>query len=567
MVAIQASQVGEGRDSRRCNGGGRMARGWIMTGCLLAFAGHASQAATASGKIDAKRCESLAGMKMSAPAIGLPTMGARVESAAWVPAGATGNANGDYCLVKGAILPTTSAPNILFEVNLPGVWNTKVLQMGGGGFDGSVVTGLAGEGLQPATLGTPLERGYVTAGSDGGHEGGPGFDGTFGLNDEALLNYGQQSVKKVHDATSAIVEAGYGRRPRRFYFIGNSQGGHEALDAAARYPQDYDGVVANYPAYNVTMLHFASLNVAKALYANGGAGWINAAKTKLLTTAVRASCDSLDGVEDGVISNVPACHAAFSIATVRSTLRCAGGADTGDGCLSDAQIDAVDKISSSYRPGFSIAGADVFPPWALLEGSRFEISNFGSRPMPTNPPTNADALLYNAGAATSKYIITRNPMLDALTFNPLEWVARTQAVGRIMDVTDVDLSPFRRRGGKIIITHGTEDDFISPHNSDAYYERHLALQGRKAMDEFVRFYKIPGFSHGFGSFNAKYDGLGALDAWVEQARAPGELIATDANPGAANRTRPMCRYPMWPRYTSGTSGSPNDAASFTCVSP
>jgi pimeloyl-ACP methyl ester carboxylesterase len=566
MVALQTVQVREDGRSRALDGG-RGARGLLMAGCLLAAAWHGSIAAAASGKIDAKRCESLTGMKVTATAIGLPTTGARVDSAAWVTTGMTGNSNGDYCLVKGAILPVTAAPNILFEVNLPATWNLKVLQMGGGGFDGSVVTGLAGEGLQPAALETPLKRGYVTAGSDGGHEGGPGFDGSFGMNDEALLNYGQQSVKKVHDVASAIVEAGYGRKLRRFYFIGNSQGGHEALDAAARYPRDYDGVVANYPAYNVTLLHFASLNVAKALYGDGGAGWINAAKTKVLTAAVRTACDSLDGVVDGVISNVAACHATFTIATVRSTLRCAGGADTGDACLSDAQIDAVDKITSPYRPGFSIAGADVFPPWALLEGSRFEISNFGSRRVPTNPPTNADALLYNAGAATSKYIITRNPGLDALTFKPLEWVPRSQEVGRIMDVTDVDLTPFRQRGGKIILTHGTEDDFISPHNSDAYYERHLALQGRKAMDGFVRFYKIPGFSHGFGSFNAHYDGLGALDAWVDEGRAPGELIATDANPGAGNRTRPMCRYPMWPKYTAGPAGSPNDAASFTCVNP
>ena len=35
------------------------------------------------------------------------------------------------------------------------------------------------------------------------------------------------------------------------------------------------------------------------------------------------------------------------------------------------------------------------------------------------------------------------------------------------------------------------------------------------MDLFVRFYLVPGLSHGFGPFNAKYDGLGLLDSWVE----------------------------------------------------
>ncbi len=478
---------------------------WVLAVCLLAPLCTMAQSA----------CESLVGRKIPAGAIGLPTGGAVVQSATVVAAGSSNNANGEYCLVRGVIMPATAAPNIEFEVNLPVNWNRKVLQMGGGGFDGSLVTGLKGEGLQRSADETPLKRGYVTAGSDGGHEGGPGFDGSFGLNEEALLNYGQQSVKKVHDVVVDIVRAHYGRLPRRFYFIGNSQGGHEALDAAARYPKDYDGVVANYPAYNVTMLHLASLNVAKALYNDGGAGWLNAAKTKLLTDAVRTACDPLDGATDGIVSNVEACHAAFTIATVRATLRCAGGADTGNECLSDAQIDAVDKISSPYRPGFAIAGAEVFPRWAILEGSRFEISNFGSRRVPANPPTTDDALLYNAGAATTKYIITRNPTFDALTFDPAEWKARVRQAGTIMDVTDIDLTPFRKRGGKIVMTHGMEDDFISPHNSEAYYERHLALQGRKAMDSFVRFYEMPGFSHGFGTFNARYDGLGVLDDWFD----------------------------------------------------
>jgi feruloyl esterase len=544
-------------DIRFAKGGVHTRTTFLLAACLLAPACAFAQSA----------CQSLEGRKIPASVIGLPTSGAVVQSSRVVAADSPDNANGEYCLVRGIIMPVTAAPTIQFEVNLPVNWNDKIVQMGGGGFDGSVVTGLKGEGLQPATDATPLKRGYVTAGSDGGHEGGPGFDGAFGLNDEALLNYGQQSVKKVHDAVADIVHAHYGRFPRRFYFIGNSQGGHEALDAAARYPTDYDGVVANYPAYNVTMLHLASLNVAKALYANGGAGWLSAAKTKRLTDAVRAACDPLDGATDGIISNVEACHAAFTIDTVRSILRCAGGGDTGDDCLSDAQIDAVDKISSPYRPGFVIADADVFPRWALLEGSRFEVSNFGSRRVPGNPPTSADALLYNAGAATSKYIITRNPMLDALEFEPGAWKARVQAVGKIMDVTDIDLTPFRKRGGKLILTHGTEDDFISPHNSEAYYQRHLALQGRKAMDSFVRFYEIPGFSHGFGTFNARYDGLGVLDAWVDKDHAPGALIAIDENPSAAKRTRPLCSFPSWPQYTAAAAGPQNEAASFRCVSP
>jgi pimeloyl-ACP methyl ester carboxylesterase len=206
--------------------------------------------------------------------------------------------------------------------------------MGGGGYDGSLVTGLTVYSNQTPNGDSPLKQGYVTLGSDGGHKGKAGFDGSFGMDDEALLNFGKQSVKKAHDAALAVIQKAYGRRPDRFYFIGGSQGGHEALDAAARYPQDYDGVVAHYPAYNVTMLHLGSLNVGKALYADGGAASINPQKTKLIGDAVYAKCDALDGAKDGLVSNVAGCNSVFDV----SALRCPNGADTGDTCLSDAQI-------------------------------------------------------------------------------------------------------------------------------------------------------------------------------------------------------------------------------------
>jgi feruloyl esterase len=135
--------------------------------------------------------------------------------------------------VTGIIKPKNpSSSNMEFEVNLPVTWNRRVLQMGGGGYDGNLVTGLTPYTLQPAKVENPLKQGFVTLGSDGGHKAaGPGFDGRFALDEEALLSYGKQSVKKAHDAAMAVIKKAYGRAPERFYFIGGSQGGHEALDA------------------------------------------------------------------------------------------------------------------------------------------------------------------------------------------------------------------------------------------------------------------------------------------------------------------------------------------------
>src|SRR5215469_1782602 len=367
-------------------------------------------------------CASLQGFSIAGSAIGLPNAGASVQAAVFVGASENGNTNGDFCKVTGTVRPRHSgSPDLEFEVNLPAAWNGRALQMGGGGYDGSLVTGLTVYSNEIPTSETPLKQGYVTLGSDGGHKGKPGFDGTFGSDDEALLNYGKQSVKKAHDAAMAVIRKAYGRRPERFYFIGGSQGGHEALDAAARYPQDYDGIVANYPAYNVTMLHLGSFNAGRALYADGGTGWIPPAKTRLIGDAVSAKCDALDGAKDGIISNVEACNAAFDIAT----LRCPNGVDTGNTCLSDAQIRTVRTITSDYKPGVSIAGMDTFPKWALLEGALFRnASNFGGVPQPSNPLSGKEALLYSVGDQTFKFILTRDPQFDPLKFDPKRWQAR-----------------------------------------------------------------------------------------------------------------------------------------------
>jgi len=523
---------------------------------VLSITGRAQDTTT---KLTAE-CASLKDMAIPASAIGLPTGGAVVQTAAAVKATDDKNVNGDFCKVTGQIKNATASTAVFeFEVNLPNSWNHRALQMGGGGYDGNLVTGVGAYTLQPSGEDTPLKQGYVTLGSNGGHRGGAGFDGTFGLDAEPLINYGKQSIKKTHDVAMAIIKKAYGRAPDRFYFIGGSQGGHEALDAAARYPDDYDGVVAHYPAYNVTMLHLGSWNVGKALYADKGAGWMDPAHVKLITDAVMAKCDTLDGAKDGIVSNVAGCNTAFDV----KTLRCADGAAAAT-CLSDAQLKAVGQITSDYKPGMKIAGMDTFPKWALLEGAQFAgASSFGQVQQPSNPLSGKEPLLYSAGDATIKYIITRDPKFDTLAFDPKQYAERIATVATIMDVTDQSLDKFRAKGGRIIMTHGTADDFITPHNSIAYYKRQQAQFGQQRLDSFLRFYVVPGLGHGFGTFNAKMDALPALEQWVEKGKAPTGLIATDGNPNA-NRTRPVCEYPKWPKFT-GTAGTENAAASFTCT--
>ena len=146
----------------------------------------------ASMPLPVTACASLQGMSIPAMALRLPTGGAVVQSAVAVSATAKDNPNGDFCKVTGIVKPKNpTSPSLEFEVNLPAAWNRRVLQMGGGGYDGTLVTGLGGFTLQPANVDNPLKQGFVTVGTDGGHKSAAGFDGSFAMNDEALANFGR----------------------------------------------------------------------------------------------------------------------------------------------------------------------------------------------------------------------------------------------------------------------------------------------------------------------------------------------------------------------------------------
>jgi hypothetical protein len=512
----------------------------------------------------ARRCQALQGMVIASAAMALPTGGAVVVSASVVAAGEPGNRNGEFCKVLGSIRPVDlRAPDIHFEVNLPDKWNNRALQMGGGGNDGTLVTGLEGASNQVPSAPTPLAQGYVTLGSDSGHEG-TGFDARFALNDEALANFGRLQIKKTHDVAMLIVKQYYGALPKHSYLIGGSQGGHEALIAAQKYPADYDGVVAQYPAYDLTLMHLGANYFAKTIYGNDGEAWMNPNKVKLLVAAVYAACDGLDGVEDGIISNVEACDKAFTLDTVKIKLRCPSGADSGDTCLSDAQIEAVAALAVPFRLSFPVdGGLTTFPKWPILEGATFLNNTLGDKPKPSIPPAPGDAFQYKPSDGTIRYLITKNPRFDSLTFDPNAWSARITELSGIIDTSSVDLSQFMSKGGKLILMVGAIDDSITPYNTLDYYHRMVMKFGQAAVDRFARFYEIPGFGHGEGVFNAKFDTLGALDAWVEKGVAPGTLSATDGNASGNGRTRPLCVYPAWPKYMG--AGDKNAAASFQCV--
>ena len=528
-------------------------------------------------------CAQLAGKTVPASSIGLPTTGATVTAATTMPASGTGaQATGEYCLVSGAINPVDpAAPQIKFQIAMPTVWNNKIMMFGGGGYDGTIPAPTGNVPAGPTAQPTPLGRGYATFASDSGHQANAlgSEDGSFGVNDEAVQNFSGDALKKTRDAAVYLIDARYAvKAPKRAYFAGGSSGGREALAVVQRWPQDWDGSIVLYPAWAAASLDLQFGRITRALAAPGA--YLDQAKRKVLLNAVLAACDTLDGVADGLISNVAACNTTFNpaTATVNGTaLRCAGGADTGDTCLSDAQISALNVYNTPITFGYSLASGETQYPGFNVYGADLGVANASAlqptvttlalgtsqpaSPMPTTAP-----YLSVFWDQWIRYFVTRDSNYNSLTVdpqNPGSLQARISQLTGLQDVNKTDLSAFNARGGKILMAHGMADALVSTRSSEQYYQRLQATMGASAVANFVRFYEIPGYGHAVSTvYNASWDSLTTLENWVENGVTPPAQTVADTA-GVPGRTRPLCEYPSFPRYNG--SGDVNAASSFTCA--
>ncbi len=507
----------------------------------------------------AEACARMAGRTVDASAIGLPTRGATVSDASLVAATAT---LPEHCKLTGAIAPVdANGMPINFQLNLPSSWNGKAMHFGGGGYNGSVV---AATGAAPSAVpGTPvpLARGYATFGSDSGHSGG----GTaFALNEEALVNFGHAQMKKTRDVAVALVQHRYGSKPARTYWVGSSQGGREGLTVAQRYPADYDGILARVPVVSFTGLQLQGNRFAQAVGQPGA--WLNTAKVELLQQAVLNACDASDGLVDRTVANYAACNFA------PAPLRCPGGGDAGDTCLSDAQLATVGALHSPMQYGFAVAnGITLYPGWGW-GGENDPAGNWTSWVTGTGGTGGNIASFGNL--FVQNFIAQNAAGFDPLAFNPSDpaWRSRIAAVSETVDSTNPDLSAFRARGGKLLMQEFGGDYARSPYATFAYHDAVVARLGQAAVDDFMRLYFTPGANHsgtgGSGWTATSVDWVEVLESWVERGQAPGNMLTQvkkdTTAPFATTAVRPLCRYPLWARYNGGDV---NQVGSFSCVAP
>ena len=577
-------------------------------------------------KVARAKAPLLACSTASFPVSALPVPNTAVTSATAVAATPSVPA---HCLVIGTInagrvgTPTpTATPQsrytyaINWQARLPDAWNSKFHMPGGGGTDGSV----------PGTT-ARLRQGYAAAANDSGHSNAvnndPQAGGTasFGTDYLARVDFAYNAIDATTQTAKALVDLYYGEAPQYSYFEGCSMGGREAMMVTQRLPSYFDGSVSGDPAFRITKVgvwaayegqQLAKLARARDLISSFGVPYANNtftnAQLQLISKAVLEACDKLDGLEDGMVSNPNACTTALVKPRIEA-VQCKGGDTTP--CLAADQIEAIINIYSSGAPNSQ--GVPQYAPWMWdagiagctstadcnLPGATninggwrlWNVGGFNASFVPHVSPSSNGALNFaSLGGGAIPLLFATPPILPAPTANDglanliMNYDFDTLAASihgtsaqfpisntDLLNVDSTDLTPFKERGGKLIIWQPQTGGPFSPQDMVNWYtEMNSAMQGGeenfKAARGFARLFLMPGANHcGGGPATSTIDAFSPLVNWVENGVAPARIVGTaPANTPFPGRTRPLCPYPQYAHYVG--SGDVNSAGNFVCRS-
>ncbi|KAI1081701.1 Tannase/feruloyl esterase [Whalleya microplaca] len=460
----------------------------------------------------------------------------------------------DTCRVALSI-PTSNRSSITFEMWLPGSWTGRILATGNGGIDGCVK-------YEDVAYGAA--NGFSTVGTNNGHNGT--YGDAFYHNDDVVVDYAWRALHTSVEVGKKLTALFYGVSAQKSYYLGCSLGGRQGINSADLFPEDFDGIVAGSPAVDFNSLYSWRASFITTTGNADSENFISADTWKTtIHEEILRQCDEIDGVLDGIIEDPTLCH--FQ----PETLRCRLEDENAETCLNENQIQEVSAIFSDY----------LWPNGSLLYPAM----------QPGSEVLAADGLYvgeeYKPSVDWFKFVVLQDPSWDPATYKLEDALIAAQRNPGGIRTWPSSLNAFASRGGKLLTYHGQQDQQITSFNSVRFYE-HLANStgyDSEKMDEFYRFFRIPGMNHcasgpgawvvgqggSVASNNIPYDKahniLVALVDWVEKGEAPDTITGTkfvddDVSKGIAYRHR-HCRYPLRSVY-KGAGHKPLDIDSWGC---
>lgn len=388
--------------------------------------------------------------------------------------------------------------NIRVLVWLPAEnWNGDLLCVGNGGAAGM---------LLPFMMVSPLRLGFAVANTDLGTSAGPDC----GIGNPAVWkDFGHRATHLMAVSAKAVVESCFGRQPAHSYFTGSSTGGQQALSAAQRYPEDYDGILAIAPAFDRVNLHLAFLHDWLAVN-KGQAGLFSQEDAETLTRMFLTECSEQGGRQ----GDDPFFYHPHAIKVTEQLLEKAG--------LTPAQSQGLMELYQ--RVTDPVTGQPLYEA-TMVPGS--EACDMG--------------LAYRCAQSFGQdmFYLFRWVLGADFDFRAFDFHTDGHTVHAALDehlnATAADLSAFRARGGKLLLLHGTADPIIPYTSSVRYYEQVCQIMGD--VSGFFRLFLIPGMAHTSGGPGLQDVGVGlpatpkdskhlallALKDWVETGCAPSTL--------------------------------------------
>ncbi len=408
----------------------------------------------------------------------------------------------------------------------------------------------------------------------------------FGIDPQARIDYGYNAVASLTPMAKSLITDAYGQGPDRSYFAGCSNGGRHGMVAAARFADQYDGILAGNPGFNLPQAAVAQLYavqqftlVATSLNEDGNPDISTAftqAERDMIASKVLERCDSLDGLADGMIADNMACRAEFDLQEDVPTCE----AERDGMCLSEDQKTVIANIMGGARNSTGEAVYTSFPydpgmagqSWA---GWKFNSSQSQNRDpgataaIFTTPPFDIDMFREQGGY---QFAMNFDMDTDAPKIYATNEVYTESPMSFMTPPNPNNMDTLRDNGSKLMVYHGMADGVFSPDDTIRWYSA-LNAQNAGNADEFARLYLVPGMGHcASGPSTDQFNMFEALVAWVEEGVEPDRVVASvrGNNPEipvdwSPERTRPLCSFPEVARYNG--SGDIEDAASFSCVAP